>query len=117
MTIANFEKSGAAYVVYAACRARSVLRRHGRKPMRAEEIKEFALDQGEVNLRLNIQLLPRKIAMAARQANPSLLVHHMLDVAKIYNSYYMRAPVIVNGVERPRRAEVSAGGLHFFSHH
>ncbi len=70
MTIANFEKSGAAYVVYAACRARSILRRHGRKPMRAEEIKEFALDQGEVNLRLNIQLLPCKIAMAARQANP-----------------------------------------------
>jgi hypothetical protein len=40
---------------------------------------------------------------AAKQTNPSVLLRHLLDVAQIYNSYYMAAPVIVNGVANPAR--------------
>ncbi len=47
-TIAGFEKSGAAYVVYAACRARSILRRAGVEPTPAAEIERFTLNEQEV---------------------------------------------------------------------
>ncbi|HEV3157903.1 MAG TPA: arginine--tRNA ligase [Candidatus Baltobacteraceae bacterium] len=102
-TIMGFEKSGGAYVVYAACRARSILRRLGRKPTPADQIKEFELDDQEVDLLLKIQQIPQKVDAAARHANPSILVRHLLDVATIYNSYYTRAPVIVDGVANPAR--------------
>ena len=57
-TIAGFEKSGAAYVVYAACRARSILRRAGVEPTSAAEIERFSLDAQEVALLLKLQQLP-----------------------------------------------------------
>jgi arginyl-tRNA synthetase len=97
-TITSFEKSGAAYVVYAACRARSIMRRHGQKPVRASEILNFQLSNQEVELLLKLQQIPEKIAAAAEQASPSLLVSKLLEIATIYNSYYTRAPVIVDGV-------------------
>jgi arginyl-tRNA synthetase len=102
-TVATFEKSGGAYVVYAACRARSILRRHGRKPTPADQIAEFDLDNQEIELLLALQAIPEKVAAAASQTNPSILVRHLLEVANIYNSYYMAAPVIVDGVANPAR--------------
>ena len=102
-TLAGFEKSGAAYVVYAACRARSILRRHGAAPVPASAIEAFMLDEQEVGLLMKLQQLPPKVELAARQANPSVLVRHLLDVATAYNSYYAAAPVIVDGVADPAR--------------
>jgi arginyl-tRNA synthetase len=102
-TIAGFEKSGGAYVVYAACRARSILRRHGKEPIRADKILELELSDQEIELLLALQQIPEKIVVAARQTNPSVLLRHLLDVARIYNSYYMAAPVIVNDVANPAR--------------
>ena len=43
-TIADFEKSGGAYVVYTACRARSILRKYGAEPPRAEGIRDAGID-------------------------------------------------------------------------
>jgi arginyl-tRNA synthetase len=102
-TIAGFERSGGAYVVYAACRARSILRRIGRNPIPADQIAELKLDDQEVELLLAIQQIPEKVAAAASQTNPSILVRHLLDLATIYNSYYMAAPVITDGVADPAR--------------
>jgi arginyl-tRNA synthetase len=107
-TIHGFEKSGAAYVVYAACRARSILRRNGQGPQRASAIQGFSLDNQEVELLLKLQMVPQKIAVAARQANPSLLVRHLTEIATTYNSYYNRAPVIVDGVANPARLLITA---------
>lgn len=102
-TVAGFEKSGAAYVVYAACRARSILRRHGRAPARASDIADFTLDEREVGLLMLLQGIPGRVSAAARGANPSILVRHLLDVATAYNSYYAHAPVIVAGEADPAR--------------
>lgn len=102
-TIAAFEKSGGAYMVYSACRARSILRKHGREPLPAEQIDDFEIDDQEAVLLLKLQQIPEKIVAAADQSNPAVLVRHLLDTAAIYNSYYMRAPVISGGVANPAR--------------
>ena len=107
-TIAGFERSGAAYVVYAACRARSILRRSGVEPVAAAQIERFTLDEQEVGLLLKLQQLPGKVAVAARASNPSVLVRHLLEVATAYNSYYAAAPVIVDGVADPARLLITA---------
>ena len=111
-TLAGFERSGAAYVVYAACRARSILRRHGRAPLPVAEIADYPFDAQEALLMMKLQQTPQKIALAAQQSNPSLLVRHMLDVATIYNSYYTRAPVIVEGVADPARLLITTAVQH-----
>jgi arginyl-tRNA synthetase len=93
-TIAGFERSGGAYMVYTACRARSILRKHGSEPERAETISEFEIDAQEAALLLRLQQIPERVTAAAEQLNPTLLIRHLLDTAGVYNSYYMRAPVL-----------------------
>ena len=109
-TISGFEKSGAAYVVYAACRARSILRRAGLGPVhrRRSHRRRFTLDEQEVALLLKLQQLPGKVAAAARASNPSVLVRHLLEIATAYNSYYTVAPVIVDGTADPARLLITA---------
>jgi arginyl-tRNA synthetase len=102
-TIAGFERSGGAYMVYTACRARSILRRHGSEPERAEAIAEFEIDPQEAALLLRLQQIPERVAAAAEQLNPTLLIRHLLDTASVYNSYYMRAPVLTDAGANPSR--------------
>lgn len=106
--ISRFERSGAAYVVYAACRARSILRRYDRTPERIDTFAIDQLDAQEVSLLLKLQQIAQKIVTAAEQSNPSLLVRHLLDVATVYNSYYTRAPVLTDGVANPTRLLITA---------
>ncbi len=101
-TVAEFERSGGAYVIYAAVRARSILRRVSDRSLIIEEADDYELDDQEALLALRLLTLPDRIVDAARQSNPSLLIRHLLDISNIYNSYYSRAAVIsgetVNGV-------------------
>lgn len=103
-TIAGFEESGGAYVVYAACRARSILARSGAGPLAdvpAEASKP--LDAQEADLLLRIQAIPERLAAAAEQSNPTLLVRHLREAAAAYNSYYARVRVISGGEADPVR--------------
>lgn len=102
-TIAGFEKSGGAYVVYSACRARSILRRHGKEPAAAKDIATFAIDAQEAHMLLTIQEIVEKIRVTAEKNNPAILVRHLLNLATIYNSYYARVPVIQDGQADPAR--------------
>ncbi|HEY1604756.1 MAG TPA: arginine--tRNA ligase [Allosphingosinicella sp.] len=95
-TIAGFERAGGAYMVYTACRARSILRKYGAEPDRAETIAQFEIDAQEAALLLRLQQIPERVAAAAEQRNPTLLIRHLLDTASVYNSYYMRAPVLTD---------------------
>ncbi len=105
-TLATFEKSGGAYVVYAACRARSILRRYGRELV-DDAAETIELDDQEVELLLKVQQTPLKVAAAASQSNPSVLVRHLLDIANVYNSYYTRAPVFVDGIANATRLVIT----------
>jgi arginyl-tRNA synthetase len=93
-TIAAFEKSGGPYVVYAACRARAILRKYNRPLPRAAEIVAFDVSDQESLLILRLLEFPEKVARAADDDNPAVLVRHLLDIAGIYNSYYAAAPVL-----------------------
>ena len=93
-TIAAFEKSGGAYVVYSASRAGSILRRYNRPLPRAADITAFDLSDQEALLILRLLEFPEKIARAADEDNPAILVRHLLEVAGLYNSYYAAAPVL-----------------------
>lgn len=93
-TIAAFEKSGGAYVVYAACRARAILRKYNKPLPRVTDIAAFDVSDQESLLILRLLEFPEKVARTADEDNPAVLVRHLLDVAGIYNSYYAAAPVL-----------------------
>ncbi len=101
--IAGFEKSGGAYVVYTACRARSILRKYGKPLPRVDSIWEGEIDPQEALLLLKIQQIPERVVSAAEQSNPTVLIRHLLDTASVYNSYYTRIQVITHGVVDPLR--------------
>ena len=96
-TIADFEQSGGAYVVYAGCRARSILRRYSGSLPAPGDVDGFELTEAEASLILQIQQVPLRIAEASEQDNPSLLIRHLLEMATAYNSYYMQSPVLKGG--------------------
>ena len=93
-TIAAFEKSGGAYVVYSASRAGSILRKYNRPLPRAADITTFDLSDQEALLILRLLEFPERVARAADEDNPPILVRYLLEIAGLYNSYYASAPVL-----------------------
>ncbi len=108
VTMTAFEKSGGAYVVYAACRARSILRKFQGELEKPEALPDVELTAEEVDLILKLQQIPEKIVDAADQGNPSVLVRHLLDTATVYNSYYTHSPVLKDGDVRMHRLLITA---------
>ncbi|MFG2328462.1 arginine--tRNA ligase [Streptomyces sp. NPDC048604] len=92
--ITDFEKSGGAYAVYTACRARAILRKYNRPLPQAADIATFDVNDQEALLILRLLEFPEKVAKAADACDPAVLVRHLLDIAGIYNSYYASAPVL-----------------------
>jgi arginyl-tRNA synthetase len=95
--LADFEKSGGAYVVYSACRARAILRRYGQPVPRLAEVGEFEISDQEALLISRMFELPEAVAKAAAEDNPAVLVRHLLAIAGTYHSYYSSAPVLEGG--------------------
>jgi arginyl-tRNA synthetase len=102
-TIADFEKSGGAYAVYTACRARSILRKYGAEPPRIEGVRDAGIDAQEASLLLKIQEMPERLARATEESNPTPLIRLLLEIATTYNSYYNRVQVLNNGTADPVR--------------
>ncbi|MGH3868300.1 MAG: arginine--tRNA ligase [Pseudonocardiaceae bacterium] len=105
--IADFEKSGGPYVVYSACRARAILRKYHKPVPHLSEIDTFELSDQEALLISKILEFPDKVAKAADEDNPSILVRHLLDIAGIYNSYYASAPVLERGKANKSRLMIT----------
>ena len=61
------------------------------------------MEAQEASLLLKLQELPARVAKAAEESNPTLLVRLLLEIAAIYNSYYTRVQVIKNGKADPAR--------------
>jgi arginyl-tRNA synthetase len=105
--IADFEKSGGPYVVYSACRARAILRKYDNPVPHLSEIDTFELSDQEALLISKILEFPDKVAKAADEDNPSILVRHLLDIAGIYNSYYASAQVLERGKANKSRLMIT----------
>lgn len=103
----EFEKSGGAYVVYSACRARAILRRYGQPVPRADEVTELELLDQEALLITKLLQLPERIAAAADENNPAVVVRHLLECAGVYHSYYASARVLDGGTANLARLMIT----------
>ena len=106
-TVEGFEKSGGAYVVYATCRARGILRKLAAQNVPTGPARADALTAEEAGLILKLLDVPDRVVQAARQANPTVLVRHLHDIAQTYNAYYTKARVIEDGQAHPFRLSVT----------
>lgn len=91
----EFERSGGAYVVYTACRARSIIRKWGKPIPSVESLAEATeLDLIEIEIIKAMTLYPQKVIDAARNDSPAILAQYLLDLSRRYSSYYASFPVI-----------------------
>jgi arginyl-tRNA synthetase len=107
-TIEEFEKAGGAYVIYSACRARSIVEKYGKPVPEPSAITSVALTSSEASLVTLIQELPEKIAEAAREDNPVTLVRHLTQLASDFNTFYNSHPVIKDGKAHEHRVIICA---------
>jgi arginyl-tRNA synthetase len=105
--IADFEKSGGAYMVYSACRARAILRKYDKPVPHLSDVDTFDLSDQEALLISRMLEFPDKVVKATEEDNPSVLVRYLLDTAGIYNSYYASAPVLVRGKANKARLMIT----------
>ncbi len=103
-TIEKFEKSGGAYVIYAACRAGSIIRKV--EDGNYEQIDED-LNLEEYELILKMLEIPKKIAQSALQNNPTSLIKHLHDLASMYNTYYAKYRVLDNNKVHTNRLNIT----------
>ena len=100
--IRGFEESGAAYVMYAIARARSIVRKSGGVVPTASDavlkVEETFLLPVETGLMKRLADLPAVIARAAETNEPSVLAEALVRIAQDYNSYYEQCPVMVGEV-------------------
>ncbi len=92
----SFEESGAGYVMYAATRARSIVRKYGKPvPERGDvRTKNMKLAPAEVLLLKRLAELPIAIVRASETNEPSVLAEYLVRTAQDYNSYYESFPVL-----------------------
>lgn len=104
----EFERSGGAYVVYTACRARSIIRKWGKPlPLIGECPGVSELDPAEIELIKELIQYPQKVAEAARTDSPALLTQYLLELSRNYNSYYASFPVIKGEVVHEHRLVIT----------
>ena len=104
----EFERSGGAYVVYTACRARSIIRKWGKLlPVITDCAAARELDPAEIELIKELSLYPQKVSEAARTDSPSVLAQYLLDLSRSYNSYYASFPVIKGDVVHEHRLVIT----------
>jgi arginyl-tRNA synthetase len=102
----EFEKSGGAYVIYTACRARSVVKKAGGLPD-FSKVPFAALEPIERELLKALMEFPAKVITAAKTDNPAALISFVETLAATYNSFYHELPVIKGGVRNEHRIVLS----------
>jgi arginyl-tRNA synthetase len=110
--IRSFEESGAAYVMYAVARARSIMRKAGGEVANASDLdlKHLSLQPIELVLLKRLASLSETISRAAQMNEPSVLAEYLLRVAQEYNSYYESHHVLTKEgtVEFPHRLALTS---------
>ena len=90
--VINFEKNSAPYIQYSYARARSILRKAQRKPVRPD----YSLlgNQLEQNLILMIARFPEILVDAAETLKPNNIASYANTIADKFNSFYNTLPVL-----------------------
>lgn len=97
-TIRAFEEAGGAYVVYASCRAKSILRKYDKDVPSVDSLvaSGVALELLDVEADLIKKLLdfPSVVEKAAKNDDPVRVTEYLLNLSGLYNSYYNAVPVL-----------------------
>jgi arginyl-tRNA synthetase len=102
----SFEGETGPYVLYTYARISSILRKHGKEPVRSS-FEGFGEDEHII-----VSLLERfsKIQQeASSQHKPSTLCHYLLELCQAFNEYYHKVPVLkAEGTLRDSRVFLAA---------
>lgn len=99
----DFEKAGGAYVMYTACRARSILRKAPPSIDLKVPLGSCTLEDSEREIIKKIAAFPEQVATAAQRDDPASLLNALLDLCRLYNSYYNAVPVLKGGTVHVHR--------------
>ena len=90
----QFEESGGAYLVYASCRAKSMLRKYGKTLPKIEEIELKEFKDIEVDLIKKILAFPDAVKRAMLADDPVKIADSITNIASQFNSYYNSTPIL-----------------------
>jgi arginyl-tRNA synthetase len=95
----SFEESGGAYVVYASCRAKSILRKYGKSVPKIREIAAIpgafsAMLDSEADLVKKILEFGDVVEKAALGDDSVRVTEYLLKLSALYNAYYHAVPVL-----------------------
>jgi arginyl-tRNA synthetase len=109
-TITGFERAGGAYVVYAACRARAILRTWGKPVPPVSEIPDAELTSQEIGLLLKLHEIPVRVRKAVQAHDPSVLLRHLVDLAtrQLMSGSQADPMIAVPAIETPRSPKIAA---------
>ena len=97
----SFEESGGAYLIYASCRAKSILRKYAKGVPNISDIKVENLQDIEVDLIKKILSFPEVVKRAGAADDPVRIAEFITNLAALYNSYYNSVPILKgNAVEQ-----------------
>lgn len=104
----EFEKSGGAYVMYTACRARSILRKAPATFSLSKVTRQMPYEQSEIEITKQLSAFPETVAQAAERDDPAALLNSLLEISRQYNSYYNAVPVLKGGIVHEHRLLLTA---------
>ena len=97
-----FEGKTGPYLLYAAVRIKSVLRRASEAGARAGEVT--ITHPSEAALVLAMDAYPRAVAQAADKRAPHILCEHVYALAQAFSKFYTDCPILQDGVDAEVRA-------------
>ncbi len=90
----QFEESGGAYLIYASCRAKSILRKYAKPIPSASSVPLGQFKDFEVDLIKKILTFPDVIRKATQAEDPVRIAEYITSVASQFNSYYNSTPIL-----------------------
>lgn len=90
----DITKESGAYVLYSYARARSILRRIGDTNINPALFNLDGLNEHDLRLLRYMSLIPLSVFDAIRNMEPKIVIHSMYRLAKHFNEFYERNPVI-----------------------
>lgn len=89
----DFNSQAAPYIQYAHVRANSILRRWA-GPIPPSISPDYELEPAEINLVDLISRFPSEVQRAAKELKTLGIANYVYDLARAFNEFYMRCPVI-----------------------
>lgn len=90
----QFEESGGAYLIYASCRAKSILRKYAKPLPSVHAVSTERLKDSEADLVKNILAFPDVVRKAAQAEDPVRIAEYITGIASQFNSYYNSTPIL-----------------------